>query len=368
MYGHLWDEIKSLRSANDELRYKLAFSDAERKRLEIQEESSTSTIATFKSRIKGLVKANDSLVKEVQAARLEASAATQNLEATKAKLESKLKSVETELQLEKQRHRASIEAMKNELDEQSAQRMEIERQRENEILHGQEKIDSDMKKIEEELKEAKTVHKQQMSKMIDLLDQGQMKRQEEVTKLTSEFLAMRKVKDEQISRLQQEIKALRASNAGAPRNIRAALEPHSLRNQLQIEAELRCRRVAEFDYVYQSLQALVTELSVLPGNLSEQDMATIIAQQERGQKMYELLDRLGFLFKKEEASQHSTSETALDLVARYVEVTEPNRTILDLKEKLAEAKDHIDILREQLRDNHSCKRCAIRDSATVRLR
>lgn len=368
MYGHLWDEIKSLRSANDELRYKLAFSDAERKRLEIQEENSKSAVATFKSRIKGLIKANEALVHEVQAARLEASSANQKLETTKAKLESKLKSTEEELKREKQTHEASIMELKSAIDERDAQRREIELARESEILIGHEKHDSERRKIEDELNATKKLHKEQMSKLIDVLDQGHLKRQEEVAKLTSEFLAMRKVKDDQISRLHQEIKALRASNAGAPRNIRAALEPHSLRNQLQIEAELRCRRVAEFDYVYQSLQVLVTETSVLPGYISEQDMATIIAQQERGQKMYELLDRLGYLFKKEEASQHCTSETALCLVERYVALTEPNRTILDLKEKLAEAKDHIDILREQLQNNPSCQRCAIRETATQRRR
>ena len=368
MYGHLWEEIKALRCANDELRYKLAFSDAERKRLEIQEESSTSALANYKSRMQGLMKANDSLVKEVQGARLETSLANQKLEANKTKLESKLKSTEAELHREREMHKASIEKLKNEIDERNAQRREIERQKESEILIGQEQYDSERRRIEEELNEAKKMHKHQMSKLIDLLDQGQSRRQEEVSKLTSEFMAMRKVKDEQISRLQQEIKALRATNAGAPRNIRAALEPHSLRNQLQIEAELRCRRVAEFDDIYQSLEGLVTETSVLPAHLSQKDMATIIAQQERGQRMYELLDRLSYLFKKEEASQHTTSETALSLVERYVELTEPNRTVLDLKEKLAEAKDHIDILREQLRDNQSCKRCAIRDAATLRNR
>ena len=241
MYGHLWEEIKALRCANDELRYKLAFSDAERKRLEIQEESSTSALANYKSRMQGLMKANDSLVKEVQAARLETSLANQKLEANKTKLESKLKSTEAELHREREMHKASIEKLKNEIDERNAQRREIERQKESEILIGQEQHDSERRRIEEELNEAKKMHKHQMSKLIDLLDQGQSRRQEEVSKLTSEFMAMRKVKDEQISRLQQEIKALRATNAGAPRNIRAALEPHSLRNQLQIEAELRCR-------------------------------------------------------------------------------------------------------------------------------
>lgn len=368
MYGHLWEEIKSLRSENDELRTKLASSDAERRILEIQKERSDATVSTYHSRIKGLLKANDALVKEVEATRLEASGATRKVHENQRELEAKLSKAEKELERVKSMHQKRLEELENEVKESQAQNKEVQRRLEKEILRRKEKQENEKKKIEEELNAAKKSHQQQMTKLIDVLDNGQSKRQEEMTKLTAELLSMRKAKDEQISRLQQEVNALRASNGASPRNIRAALEPHSLCKQLTSDAELRSRRVAEFDDIYQSLQSLITESSVLPRYVSARDMETVVKQQERGQKMYEMLESLGYLFKNEEASQHSASATALSLIEKYMASTRPNRTILDLNDRLMEADLQICRLREELRDKEYCKRCAVRDSSTQRRR
>ncbi len=367
MYGHLREEIKSLRSENDELRNKLSSSDVERKRLEIEAHRTDSMASTFQRHIKGFIKANDSLGTEVQAARLEASKATRKLHTIQTELESKLSIANKELEHVKKMHRVRLDELENEVKESQAHNQLLQRRLE-EILLRKEKHETERRKLEDELTATKKSHKDQMTKLIDILDKGQCKREDEVVKLTAELLAIRKAKDGQISRLQQEVKALQASKEGVPRNIRAALEPRSLQNQLSNEAELRSRRVAEFDDLYQSLQLLITESSVLPRYLSEREMQTVVAQQERGQKMYEMLQSLSHIFKKEEASQHGTSETALCLVEQYVALTEPNRTVLNLNDRLAEADLKICRLLEELRDKEYCKRCAVRDSATQRRR
>jgi hypothetical protein len=68
----------------------------------------------------------------------------------------------------------------------------------------------------------------------------------------------------------------------------------------------------------------------------------------------------------EEDSQHKTSQASLELVEEYVAVTEPIRTLQEMKERLANMELETSRLREELREKETCKRCAVRDSAARR--
>ena len=241
----------------------------------------------------------------------------------------------------------------------------MQRHHEQESRLAKERYEYQKEKLKEELSLAQQAHKKQISGFVDVIGSGQSKRQEEVAKLTTELLTVRREKDERISRLQQEIKALRVSKGGASRSIRAALEPRSIQKQLSFESERRSRRETEFDDAYHYLQSLISESCVLPRFIPKRDMKSVIEQQERGQKMSMMLETLASLFKKEKDAQCQTSEAALALVKEYVAVTEPNRTISNLQDQLAKTTRQNSRMREQVQGRGYCQRCAAKDEDTA---
>lgn len=335
----------------------------ERKNLKIEKESSSAAVATYKARARGLVKANDALVKELLTARQETSNTTRELQAERSQLETKLSMVESELKNTKRMHEKEIHELRKANEETQLQHAEMQRRHEQELFLAKERYEYQKDKMKDDLKAIEQSHKKQLSGFVDVIGKGQSKRQDEVAKLTAELLAVRREKDGQISRLQQELKALRVPQGGQSRNVRAAIEPRVLQNQLSGESELRTRRAAEFDDACRYMQSLISQSCVLPRFIPKRDMPSIIEQQERGQRMSQVLEKLCFLFKTEEDSQHQTSEAALALVKEYVAATEPNRTLSNLQGQLAKANIQNSQLREALQEKGYCQRCAALDSS-----
>jgi hypothetical protein len=325
--------------------------------------TSSVSVSTYKARTQGLVKANDALVKELLTARQETSIATRKAQFEQSEVEKKLSIVEKELENIKGTHTTQIRDLIKVNQDIQSQTLALQRRHEQDNRLAKERYDFQTEKLKDELKTAQQAHQKQLSGFVDVIGNGQSKRHEEVAKLTTELIAVRREKDEQISRLQQELKALRVSK-GASRNIRAAVEPRVIHKQITRESELRGQRATEFEDAYQCLQSLISESCVLPRFIPKRDMRSVVEQQERGQKMSLMLERLAYLFEKEETSQHQTSQAALSLVKEYVAATEPNRTISNLQDQLEKANLQNFRLREDVQEKGYCKRCAALDSST----
>jgi hypothetical protein len=303
---------------------------------------------------------------ELQAARQESAKLARSMRTNQTDLEAQLATAKEELADSKRAHALQISELEKEITELQSRNSETQKRLEQEVIGHEQKFNEQKKKMDDEIKLARECYQKQMTSLVDLIDNGHSKQQREVVKVTADLLAMRKEKDEEIMMLQQEIKALKASMKGTPRSVRAALDPRFQQSQIEKNSTQRSRRAADFDYISQNLQALVSEMCVLPRHVSELEMEMVIAQQERGQKMYRLLESLCDLYHREEASQRKTSEEALSLIEEYVRVTEPNRTILNLNDRLMEAELQVCRLEEEIKDKKFCKRCAVRDSTTER--
>ena len=357
-----------MESDNDDLRLKLKSSETQETRLQMELEKYKARNASNDARIEDLVRQNDCLFKELHSARLESARQTNSMQKKQNDLEAQVAAAKRELDDSKRLHSLRVSELEKEVKEMESRCAEAQRRHEQDSIVHEQRYNEQKKKMDDEYKLAQESHQKQMTRLVDMIGNGNAKQQSEVVKVTAELLAMRKEKDEEIMMLQHEIKALKASKQGSPRSIRAAVDPRYQQAQILKQSTLRSRRATEFDYLFQNLHALMTETCVLPRDVSEQDMVMVIEQQERGQKMYRLLESLGDLYRKEEASQQMTSEEALSLIKQYVSVTEPNRTVLDLNDRLMEAELQVCRLQEELKEKKHCKRCALRDSTTERRR
>lgn len=357
-------ELALLRVEREELKTKLQSFESECKRLKEQNQKTNETLDTYQSRIRGLVKANESLVEELQAAQREAALTTRKLKKERDSFESKLAMAEKDLINSEVKFQAKVQELQKALQDSHAQNTEMQARRQEEITGRKEKRESQKKRAREELSAVQQKH---LAKVIDVFESGQSQRLDEISKLTNELLALRKEKDEHISRLELEVKALQVSRYDGAKAMRAALEPRAIQRSLQNELQTRSERSSEFDLVLKSLNSLITETCVMPRYVSRVEMQRVIEQQERGQKMNRLLDALGYLFQKEEESRRQQCEAALSLIEEYIEITEPNRTALALKHRLAEASLEASRLREELREKGNCRRCTMRDLTSKRL-
>jgi hypothetical protein len=231
-----------------------------------------------------------------------------------------------------------------------------------------EKHSDEVQKLQEELRKTQESHQEYLTKIMNVLETTHAMREQETVRVSAELHAVKQEKDSQIVMLQQEIKALRVKKDGLKvmKNIRSAVDSRAMRKHLEHESDSRARRSAQFDDIVQSLQSLVTASNALPADVDFYDLEEIAAQQERGQKMSENVDILSHLYRMEEDSQAKTSQESLTLVDEYVAVTEPHRTVQELREKLAKMELETSRLSEELREKDNCRRCGVRDAAISR--
>jgi DNA repair exonuclease SbcCD ATPase subunit len=366
MCSCLRSEISSLQRDNDELRQNLQSAETDRRGLASKAEGSDASLAYYQARIQDLIKANDALVKEVFKYRHETSKQRRKYQSNNVQTAAKLTNTEKDLHRMTASRETEVKALTNTLKESQKQFHEEKKALKYESSLLKEKHSGQVRKLREELQITQESHQEYLTKLMDVLETTHAMREEETTKISAELLAVKREKDNQIMGLQQEVKALRAMKKGGLRNIRAAVDSRFMQKSLGEGSDSRAHRSAQFDDIAQGLQSLVAETSALPADVSEEEMENVVAQQERGQKMAELIDTLGHLYKMEEDSQHKTSQASLELVEEYVAVTEPNRTLQEMKERLANMELETSRLREELREKETCRRCAVRDSAARR--
>lgn len=362
----LQSEIASLRADNIALKGRLQAAEAQRREMTLKSEGINATISKYDAQVKDILKANDTLVKELYKARQEAATAKRKLYSNSVQIESKLINAEEEAERLKAHHENEIKKLQEALklsQEQKAQELDALKR---ELRAKKDKQELQKKSMKDELKKAQQSHQEYLSKLMGVLESTHASREQEKSKIAAEVAAIRLEKDKEINRLQEEVNALRALQKGGLINVRASLDPRSLQQQLGEEEELRARRSAQFDSLVQTLQSLVTESCALPAYVSERSMKSVIEQQERGQKMTEIIETLNHTYKMEEDSQYKTSQTSLSLLQEYVALTAPKRTMRQMRDRISEMNLEISRLKEELREKEFCKRCGVRDAAAMR--
>lgn len=363
--GCQWEEISTLRSDNETLEHKLKLLKDERDDLVSQLDTTKAKNEFNESRLKELTRSNKISIKELEGARRETIKATSSIQRGREKIEADLANVKAELANVKHVHAQQVLKLENEIIDIQKQSAREKQVLEEEIIMQKQKQDTQNRRMDEVRRLSQEAHQKQMAKLVDVIENGHCKQQDEVIKISVELMAMRKEKEEEIKMLQQEIRALRASGSTNSKSIRAALDHRALQYQIQKESMLRSKRSAQFGSVFQRLQALTTQTCVLPSQSTRFNIGSLVEQQERGQQMNQLLDTIRDIFQTERASQNRTSTASLSLIEQYVATTEPNRTILDLNDRLMEAELQVCRLEEELKDaKQHCKRCIIRDSAS----
>lgn len=361
-YRDLRAEIAMLRSENNKLRTDLDSSREDQKLLEARLIDSDSRVEMYQSRIKGLVRANDSLVEALQVASQTSPQKPKEIQ----EYESKLKTAEEELRKAKEMHLLEIQKLEKVIGSSETQNQEIKRRWEEEIVARRERRVDQKKKKDDETNDPE--QQVQLTGLIGVLENSQTNHQDEISRLTTELLAVKKEKDKAILKLEQEVKALQVRKEDGPEAISRAIQPRILQRQLDNELVAHSQRVEEFDSIRASLNALIAETCVLPRYVSEREMKRVIEQQERGEKMNQLIDTLAYLFQEEGESQRSRSQKAFALVEEYISRTEPNRMLSELRNRLEKLSLQTSCYQEELREKSYCKRCAIRDSAAQKRR
>lgn len=367
MLASLRSEVASLRENNYEMQLKLQFKDEALQGLAAKLEDSDES-SSFQSRMQDLTKANDALVKEVFKYRNDSGKMKRDSQSKNLQASAKLSALAEELNRVQKLRETETKDLKDTIRLNQKLIEEERSSLKREVSLVQEKYSVDVKKLKQELSSAQTSHQEYLTKIMNVLEDTHKMREEETEKISAELRAVKEEKDNEILMLQQEVKALRVKRGGmkVKKEIRAAVDSRAIRKQLEYESDSRGRRSAQFDDIVQDLQSLVAESNALPADVEVYDLEEMAAQQERGQKMSEMVDLLNDLYRLEEDSQDKISQESLTLVEEYVGVTEPHRTVHSLRDKLANLEFENSRLLEELREKAGCKRCAVRDSAARR--
>lgn len=357
-------QIASLRSEKLELESKLDVCENERQELQKTSDGSIATIETYRSRMSDLVKANDSIVKEVQRARQEATKAKRRLNSNTEEMSAKLSALTNDLLAIKDTYEKDTSELKSALKESQKQRCDEQNAFRQAMSVQKEKFELEKKKLVEEATSIKKNSKRKIRQLLELLQRTHALREVELSQLESTISSMQNEKNNQILSLESEIEALRSVKQGSTRNVSAALDPNKLEQSLRENNDARARRSAQFDDCVQTFQALVTETCALPSTLDDGDIAKVMQQQERGQRMNDLIEVMNHLFRMEEDSQYDRIQNSMGLIEEYVALNEPDEAIVELRRQLAEERAENSILLGKLREQY-CERCAVRDSARV---
>lgn len=357
-------ELSSLRSQCTELEAKLDVCDTERQELKKTSDTSNAAVETYRSRTRDLVKANDSLVKEVHRARQEAAKAKRRLQNSTEQTSASLATLKKEMVEIKETYEKDIKELRTALKESQKQRCDDQDGFKQASIVKAEKFDLEKRKLKEELKLVKKASMQKLSKVMDLLQTTHALREVEISKLEATIHSVEREKDNEIVALKHEVAALRNGKSGGSQNISVSLDATGLRSQLDKVSAASSRRSAQFDDCVQSFRTLVTESCALPSDVSESEIKTVMEEQERGQRMHDLIEVMNHLYRMEEDSQFKAHEKSMSLLEEYVTLREPQAAVIGMQRHLSQMKRENEQLQEELRQQY-CERCAVRDSAGV---
>jgi hypothetical protein len=364
--ARLRTEVEALRARNGKLEEKFESIEAERDALASRNTDVPSELlAAMNLRLKELTDTNDAVIKEAFKYRSDLKKLKRHQKSEAIQSASKLSVAEEELVRATQSHETEVNALTDILRENEKKFDEERRGYQDEMASMREQHTKDVEALTEELGKTHASHQEYLTELMDTLEKTHTLRVQETEKISKELEVAKAEKDRQIRVLKQEIRLLCARKRGL-QNAKSAIDVESMRDDFHQESESRARRSAQFDHAVQSLNSLVAESNPLPSDEEDYDIKQIAEQQESAQKMSEIIDMLNVIYKLEEDYRENKNQTALDIIEEFVAVTDPDRTILELKERLSEEEFMAAQLREQLKEKEVCKRCEIRNAAARR--
>lgn len=338
----------ALRAQNKDLQQKLEVNDKGGKE-SIQDSATTEVLSSLKTRVKVLTKANDSLLKELCKHRHEAAKAEREYREVILQTTTKVASIEDKLNNDNGLQRKYLEALKYKLKE-NEKRFEKERcALKQEITRARDNQSKEVTEMKEKLHSTQKAHQEYVKKIMDIFETTSAMREGEIAKLSAALRSVEQEKDNEIMILRQEVETLKVCKNSMKGTNRAALGPRTLRKQVERDIFCRERRSAQYNDIVQNLKSLVAACNALPEDMNGYSLEEIAAQQERGQKMEEMVERLNCLYKTEKDSKVKTSQEALSQIEEYVDLTEPHQTVTNLRERLATTENEASWLREYLR-------------------
>jgi hypothetical protein len=193
-------------------------------------------------------------------------------------------------------------------------------------------------------------------------------REKETAKISAELRAIKKEKDGQIFMLQQELKAARAAKGVVINDVepRPLIDAQGMKQQyLQYSDEIvLCSR--EFNETVEMMTNLIAASHTLPPAVGPHNMAEVAQQQERAQRMMELVGVLIDVYNLGQERQTSQNERSLAAVEDYIALSDPDEAVRDLRERLADTELQNERLRNELQEKGYCRRCAVREEAARR--
>eukprot|EP00934_Nitzschia_sp_Nitz4_P009036 Nitzschia sp. Nitz4//scaffold12_size214221//160354//165484//NITZ4_001523-RA/size214221-snap-gene-0.95-mRNA-1//1//CDS//3329535089//9026//frame0 len=359
-------KLAVLQSENMDLKTQVNENNMTRDDLKLKIEEAQNSISTYSSRVKDLISANDSLVREVHRARHDAAALRRKLKATNTEAESQKLARDIDSEKARSALQQQVIELTKALEDSEKQRFSERKKMQEEFTKSEEKHEKQRKILKGELQHAQKSHQDYLTKLMGVLETTQEMHKEEQNQLAIEVSKVRDEKDKQIARLQQEIQALRSKQSGDSSRFGASINQDLLKHHIEDESEQRAMRAARFDGMVQSIRSLVGESCALPSYVADSDMKAVIAQQVRGEKMTKIVDAMNAIYKMEESSQHRSGEASLSLIEEYVMLQDPSRTVKQMRDRVLAMDSEIQRLTKELNDKEHCKRCAIRDSAARR--
>jgi myosin heavy subunit len=324
--------------------------------------------STFRRTVADLTKANNGLVKEIFKLRQECDLAKKQRQSDALQMDSQFAKVKEEMERTRRKYEKKIQSMEmNALDAQLRFDEEMESKR-KEISIMQQKHSDNVEKLRDELRKTQVSHQEYLGKLMRILETTQTLREKETAKISAELRAIKKEKDGQIFMLQQELKAARAAKGVVINDVepRPLIDAQGMKQQyLQYSDEIvLCSR--EFNDTVEMITNLIAASHTLPPAVGPHNMAEVAQQQERAQRMMELVGVLIDVYNLGQERQTSQNERSLAAVEDYIALSDPDEAVRDLRERLADTELQNERLRNELQEKGYCRRCAVREEAARR--
>jgi hypothetical protein len=360
MFTCLRSEVSELREKCGKLSTDLELAETSRRELASQSGSADETVATLRLELRSLNTANDTLVKEVYKHRHEATTLRRNFQTKAVQLSNKLTVAEAELKRVTALREVETKTLSQSLKE--AQRLgedEIHAVRhEMELL--KEVHSGQVLGLQQELRQNQESHQKYLKRLMEVLESTHVQREKETERVSKELMAVKKDKDRQIKALQREVMKLHAMQDPTSSTIATPRLPtpgrtHLLRKRLERNSDARARRSAQFDDVIQSLHSLLRVRKDPKGSSGSSSRSShnthnaMLMRQDVADNITEMVDILRHLYKSEEDSQNETDQTALEVIADFVAISEPDKAAFEMQQRLKYMEVEMDRLRRELR-------------------
>lgn len=356
-----------LRGKNGDLKGELTDAESDKRELLSHAESAEAAASSSRLRVSMLTKSNAALMSEIlehkhEAAQLRKEIRTlssiqeEHVASVKVDFESVLKERDSEirnLQLTVKQGRSSCDVEKNQLKDQIAK---MESEHLVEVL-----------RLKDELRRTQDSHHDYLAKLMDVLETTHAARESETARISAELNAVKEEKDAQIRNLLREVETLRDFNRSDISAMQSQMqskvtEVTVMRRELERNSAARGQRGIKFTEVSSKLSQLVAPENLVAITSARRGRGKKLSVvEEEAQRMKKMIRFLEDLYSLEESSQAKIDSDMMRVIDSYKAASEPNRMLIELQSQIKQMESENARLKEEVRSNGNCGRCAARD-------